>query len=120
MIDSNDESRRRSRERPKKEHSFRARDDDRRERPAKRSVAAGETLADAPAEPAEERIAKTIARAGIASRRDAEAMIAQGRVTLNGEVLTSPAINVKSEDRITVDGEPLPARERTRLWLFHK
>jgi 23S rRNA pseudouridine2605 synthase len=71
-------------------------------------------------EPAEDRIAKVIARAGIASRRDAEAMIAEGRVTLNGAVLTSPAVNVTRADRITVDGEPLPARERTRLWLFHK
>jgi 23S rRNA pseudouridine2605 synthase len=71
-------------------------------------------------QPSEERIAKVIARAGIASRRDAEAMIAEGRVTLNGEVLSSPAINVKPEDRITVDGEPLPAKERTRLWIFHK
>jgi 23S rRNA pseudouridine2605 synthase len=78
-----------------------------------------ETLAPPP-EPAEERIAKVIARAGVASRRDAEAMIAEGRVTLNGEVLTSPAVNVTAADRITVDGEPLPARERTRLWIFHK
>ncbi len=67
-----------------------------------------------------ERIAKLLARAGIASRRDAEALIGEGRVTLNGEVLTSPAINVTADDRITVDGEPLPARERTRLWIFHK
>ena len=73
-----------------------------------------------PNEPAEERIAKTIARAGIASRRDAEAMIAEGRVTLNGTVLTSPAVNVTAQDKISVDGEPLPARERTRLWLYHK
>jgi 23S rRNA pseudouridine2605 synthase len=73
-----------------------------------------------PQEPAEDRIAKVIARAGIASRRDAEAMIAEGRVTLNGKVLESPAINVTAEDRITVDGEPLPVKERTRLWLFHK
>jgi 23S rRNA pseudouridine2605 synthase len=72
------------------------------------------------AEPAEERIAKAIARAGVASRRDVEAMIAEGRVSLNGEVLASPAINVTAADRITVDGEPLPAKERTRLWLFHK
>jgi 23S rRNA pseudouridine2605 synthase len=72
------------------------------------------------AESAEERIAKVIARAGVASRRDAEAMIAEGRVTLNGEVLTTPAVNVKPTDRITVDGEPLPAKERTRLWIFHK
>ncbi len=67
-----------------------------------------------------ERIAKAIARAGIASRRDAETMILAGRVSLNGQVLDSPAVNVTDADRITVDGEPLPARERTRLWLFHK
>jgi 23S rRNA pseudouridine2605 synthase len=73
-----------------------------------------------PSEPAEERIAKVIARAGIASRRDAEAMIAEGRVTLNGEPVTSPALNVAAGAAITVDGEPLPARERTRLWIFHK
>jgi len=71
-------------------------------------------------EPTEERIAKAIARAGIASRRDAEVMIEEGRVTLNGEVLTSPAINVTASDIITIDGEPLPAKERTRLWVFHK
>lgn len=70
--------------------------------------------------PEGDRIAKAIARAGIASRRDAEAMIEQGRVTLNGKVLTSPAMNVTPDDRITVDGEPLPARERTRLWIYHK
>ncbi len=70
--------------------------------------------------PSEERIAKVIARAGIASRRDAEAMIAEGRVTLNGEILASPAMNVGPNDKITIDGEPLPSRERTRLWLFHK
>jgi 23S rRNA pseudouridine2605 synthase len=75
-------------------------------------------IADAP--PAEERIAKVIARAGVASRRDAEAMIAEGRVMLNGAPVTSPALNVGPEDQITVDGEPLPLRERTRLWLFHK
>ncbi|WP_246529443.1 pseudouridine synthase [Microvirga zambiensis] len=73
-----------------------------------------------PQEPVEDRIAKVIARAGIASRRDAEAMIAEGRVTLNGQVLESPAVNVTAADKITVDGEPLPAKERTRLWLYHK
>ncbi|MCI9880616.1 pseudouridine synthase [Methylobacterium goesingense] len=72
------------------------------------------------ATPDGDRIAKAIARAGIASRRDAEAMIEQGRVTLNGKVLASPAMNVTPDDRITVDGEPLPARERTRLWIYHK
>lgn len=71
-------------------------------------------------EPSEERIAKVIARAGVASRRDVEAMIAEGRVTLNGKVLESPAINVTAADQITVDGEPLPTKERTRLWLYHK
>ncbi|MBA1156188.1 pseudouridine synthase [Microvirga sp. Marseille-Q2068] len=65
-------------------------------------------------------MAKVIARAGVASRRDAEVLIAEGRVTLNGKVLESPAINVTAADKITVDGEPLPAKERTRLWLFHK
>ncbi|WP_114185611.1 pseudouridine synthase [Microvirga aerophila] len=73
-----------------------------------------------PQEPVEDRIAKVIARAGVASRRDAEAMIAEGRVTLNGKVLESPAVNVTADDTITVDGEPLPTKERTRLWLFHK
>ncbi|SCY87751.1 pseudouridine synthase [Microvirga guangxiensis] len=73
-----------------------------------------------PQEPTEERIAKVIARAGVASRRDVEAMIAEGRVTLNGKVLESPAINVTAADSIAVDGEPLPTKERTRLWLYHK
>jgi 23S rRNA pseudouridine2605 synthase len=66
------------------------------------------------------RIAKVIARAGLASRRDAEAMVEEGRVTVNGRAITSPATNVGPNDRITVDGQPLPARERTRLWLYHK
>ncbi|MDB5589738.1 MAG: RNA-binding protein, partial [Enterovirga sp.] len=70
--------------------------------------------------PAEERIAKVIARAGICSRRDAEALIEAGRVTLDGERVLSPALNVAQDARIAVDGEPLPLRERTRLWLFHK
>ena len=67
-----------------------------------------------------ERIAKVIARAGLASRREAEAWIAAGRVAVNGAVIRSPALNVTGSDRITVDGEPLPARERTRLFLYHK
>ncbi len=61
-----------------------------------------------------------IARAGLASRREAEAWIAAGRVAVNGEAIRSPALNVATRDRITVDGEPLPARERTRLFLYHK
>src|SRR5215470_11373255 len=67
-----------------------------------------------------ERIAKVIARAGLASRREAEAWIAAGRVAVNGEVIASPALNVTAHDRIVVDGEPLPSRERTRLFLYHK
>jgi 23S rRNA pseudouridine2605 synthase len=67
-----------------------------------------------------ERIAKVIARAGLASRREAEAWIAAGRVAVNGAVIASPALNVTATDRVTVDGEPLPMRERTRLFLYHK
>lgn len=67
-----------------------------------------------------ERIAKVMARAGIASRRDCEAMIEEGRVSVNGTVLESPALDVGPNDVVLVDGEPLPARERTRLWLYHK
>ena len=67
-----------------------------------------------------ERIAKVIARAGLASRREAEAWIAAGRVAVNGAVISSPALNVTAADRIVVDGAPLRARERTRLFLYHK
>ena len=67
-----------------------------------------------------QRIAKVIARAGLASRREAEAWIAAGRVAVNGTTIASPALDVTDSDRITVDGEPLPARERTRLFLYHK
>jgi 23S rRNA pseudouridine2605 synthase len=67
-----------------------------------------------------ERIAKRLARAGIASRRDAEALIADGRVKVNGQVLASPAFNVTAADRIELDGNEIPPVERTRLFLFHK
>jgi 23S rRNA pseudouridine2605 synthase len=67
-----------------------------------------------------ERIAKVIARAGLTSRREAEEWIAAGRVAVNGAVIASPALNVTGTDHITVDGEPLPERERTRLFLYHK
>jgi 23S rRNA pseudouridine2605 synthase len=70
--------------------------------------------------PAGERIAKVIARAGLASRRQAEAWIAAGRVAVNGKLVASPALNVGARDRIEVDGQPLPTRERTRLFLYHK
>ena len=67
-----------------------------------------------------ERIAKVVSRAGLASRRDAEEWIVQGRVSVNGRVINSPALDVTVNDTITVDGKPLPPRERTRLFLFHK
>src|SRR5438132_4572907 len=67
-----------------------------------------------------ERVAKAIARAGLCSRREAEAWIAAGRVAINGSVIGSPAVNVGTSDRVTVDGTALPARERTRLFLYHK
>ncbi len=67
-----------------------------------------------------QRIAKVIARAGLCSRRDAEKWIGDGRVAVNGRTIDSPALNVQAGDRILVDGKPLPARERTRLWLYHK
>jgi 23S rRNA pseudouridine2605 synthase len=61
-----------------------------------------------------------IARAGLASRREAEQWIAAGRVAINGAKITSPAVNVGAGDRVSVDGKDLPARERTRLFLYHK
>jgi len=67
-----------------------------------------------------ERIAKVIARAGLASRREAEAWIAAGRVAVNGARIASPALNVSAADKIVVDGKPLPGAERTRLFLYHK
>lgn len=73
-----------------------------------------------PPTPAGDRIAKVIARAGAASRRGAEAMIAEGRVSVNGKRIDSPALNVTDADKITVDGKPLAAPEPPRLWLYHK
>ncbi|WP_213773218.1 pseudouridine synthase [Bradyrhizobium sp. dw_78] len=67
-----------------------------------------------------ERIAKVVSRAGLASRRDAEEWIVQGRVCVNGRVINSPALDVTVNDVVTVDGKPLPPRERTRLFLYHK
>jgi len=67
-----------------------------------------------------ERIAKVIARAGVCSRRDAERMIAQGRVAVDGRIIISPALNVAAGQIVTVDGEALAAPERARLFRFHK
>ena len=67
-----------------------------------------------------DRIAKVIARAGVASRRDAERMILEGRVTVNGKKIDSPALDVLPSDRITVDGKKLDEPQETRLWLYYK
>lgn len=70
--------------------------------------------------PPGERIAKVLSRAGISSRREAEELIEAGRVTVNGRVVASPALNVLPKDRITVDGKEVGEPEPPRLWLYHK
>ena len=67
-----------------------------------------------------ERISKLLARAGVASRRDIERMIMEGRVAVNGKVLETPVLNATLADKIEVDGQPIRGIERTRLWLYHK
>src|SRR5262245_35012081 len=67
-----------------------------------------------------ERIAKLMARSGLCSRRDAERWIAAGRVSIDGVVLTSPAINVTPGMAVAVDGKPIPLKEPARLWRYHK
>jgi 23S rRNA pseudouridine2605 synthase len=70
--------------------------------------------------PSGERIAKVLARAGVASRREVERLIEAGRVFLNGERLASPAVKVGPADRVTLDGRPIAAAEPTRLFRYHK
>ncbi len=67
-----------------------------------------------------ERLAKFMARSGVCSRRDAEELIKQKRVTVNEEIIDTPAFNVDGSEKILLDGEKLPAIEQTRLWLYHK
>lgn len=67
-----------------------------------------------------ERLAKFMARSGVCSRRDAEELIKQKRVTVNGEIVDTPAFNVEGNEKILLDGEKLPEMEQTRLWLYHK
>jgi 23S rRNA pseudouridine2605 synthase len=67
-----------------------------------------------------DRIAKVMARSGVCSRRDAEKLIAEGRVTLNGQPVKSPALNVDADAVITVDGKPIPSAAPTKLWRYHK
>jgi 23S rRNA pseudouridine2605 synthase len=66
------------------------------------------------------RIAKAMARAGLCSRREAERWIAQGRVSVNGRLLSTPAFEVGGKDKVTVDGKPLPVAEAARLWRYYK
>ena len=75
----------------------------------------------APAAPVrKERIAKRLARAGVASRREVERLIGLGRIAVNGRVLDTPAVLVSSQDVVTVDGRPVERPEATRVWRFHK
>jgi len=67
-----------------------------------------------------ERIAKRLARAGLCSRREAERWIGDGRVAVDGKVLTTPAVLVTAQSRITVDGKPVAGPEKARLWRYHK
>lgn len=67
-----------------------------------------------------ERIAKVLARRGVASRREAEKLIAAGRIKVNGKIISSPALNVTDTDQIAFDGKPVAEAQATRLWLYHK
>ncbi len=67
-----------------------------------------------------ERLAKFMARSGVCSRRDAEELIKQKRVMVNGEIIDTPAFKVEGSEKILLDGEKLPEIEQTRLWLYHK
>ncbi len=67
-----------------------------------------------------ERIAKFLSRAGIASRREAERMIAAGRIQVNGKTIETPALGVTEQDTISLDNEPIAKKQPTRLWRYHK
>ena len=67
-----------------------------------------------------ERIAKYLARSGVCSRREAEKLILQQRVTVNGKLIETPAFNVEGTEQIRVDGEKISQPEQTRLWLYYK
>ena len=67
-----------------------------------------------------ERIAKIIARAGLASRRESEKLILDGKVKVNGKIISSPALNLSSDDVVKVDGKLLSPPEKTRIWMYHK
>ena len=71
-------------------------------------------------EKAAERVAKIIARSGACSRRDAERLITEGRVAVNGELIASPALNVTSDSVITIDGKVIAEASPAKLWRYHK
>jgi len=102
-------------ERPRRDERPARRSDGRREGRADQSPAAQPHKPGAP-----QRIAKLLARAGVGSRRDIERMIAEGRVSVDGALLTSPALNLASLAGVTVDGNPVAAASATRLYRFHK
>ena len=68
----------------------------------------------------DERVAKIIARAGLCSRREAERLILRGLVRVDGELITSPALNISAKAKIDVDGNPLPDPQPTRMLRYHK
>ena len=72
------------------------------------------------AAPRGDRIAKFIARAGVASRRDAEKLLAEGKVKMNNIVITHPATFVGAGDLVTVAGKLVDTPDKTRLWRYHK
>ncbi len=78
------------------------------------------SVAPAKSAPEGDRIAKVLSRAGVASRREAERMIELGEVSVNGKVITSPALNVTAKDKIMVRGELVGEPEQARLWLYYK
>lgn len=67
-----------------------------------------------------ERIAKFLSRAGVASRREAERLIEAGRISVNGTIISSPALNVTAKDKVLFDGKPVESAAAPRLWLYYK
>ena len=89
-------------------------------KPARKKGPSGPTNNPLPREEGEERIAKLLARAGVASRREIERMIADARITLNGETVEKPATLLKNLDGVSVDGKPVGKPAPTTLYLFNK
>ena len=90
------------------------------ERPPEHSPEAGAEAPSGAPPHSDERVAKALARAGVASRRDVERLIAEGRVALNGVVLTTPAVKIGPADILTVNGAVVSDKEPTRVWRYHK